>query len=192
MIKQICTLLFKIGGWKFVNTVPCELRSFVLVGAPHTSNHDFITAMAVSHLMQRNAKFVIKSEWLKFPFNIFLKPIGAYGLDRSKLAEKDRLSNVELMAQLFEEFHELVLMISPEGTRSPNSRWKTGFYYIAVKARLPIVLGFVDYAKKEAGMGMVIWPSDFETDMRAIMQFYENKEGKIPEKFLLDSRFLSK
>lgn len=190
MIRQACNLLFKLSGWKYIDNVPKDLRSFVMIGGPHTSNHDFVPAMAVSYRMERNPKFVIKSEWLRFPLNLFLEPIGAYGLDRSRLKDKDRKSNIDVMAKLFEEIPEFVLMISPEGTRSPNPRWKTGFYYIALQAKVPIVLGYCDYVKKEAGLGMVLWPTDFESDMRTIMQFYQDKQGKKPENFLLDQRFV--
>lgn len=190
MIRQVCTLLFKLRGWKFVNNVPDDVRSFIMIGAPHTSNHDFIPAMTVSYLSGRNTKFVIKSEWLKFPFNLIMKPIGAHGIDRSKLKEKDRQSNVDVMAGLFKEFKELVLMIAPEGTRSPNPQWRTGFYYAALKAGVPLVLGYADYEKKEAGLGKVIYPTELDKDMKEIMNFYRAIKGKNPEKFLLDSRYV--
>ena len=190
MIRQICTLIFKAAGWKFVNEVPDELRSFVAIGAPHTSNYDFIPAMTISYLCNRNAKFVIKSDWLKFPLNLIMNPIGAHGIDRARLAEKNRASNVELMADLFTEFKDLVLMITPEGTRSPTDKWKTGFYYVAQKAGVPIVLGFADYEKKIAGLGKVIYPSDFEKDMKEIIDFYRSFRAKKPDNFMLDSRFI--
>jgi lauroyl/myristoyl acyltransferase len=93
------------------------------------------------------------------------------------------------MAKMFEDNKEFVLMIAPEGTRSPNSNWKTGFYYIAQKANVPIVLGYADFNKKEVGLGLVIHPSDFEKDMQAIMDFYKDKQGKNKKNFRLDSKF---
>ena len=188
MIKALCAGLLKVSGWKFVGELPDELRSFIFIGAPHTSNHDFAPAMAVAYHLKRNAKFVIKSEWLKFPMGIFLKPAGAIGLDRQKL-KIGNASNTDLMANLFHEYRELVLMISPEGTRSPNDHWKTGFYYIAQKAKVPIVLGFADYEKKLMGTGLVIYPEDFESDMKKIMAFFKDIKGRCPEKFKLDSRY---
>jgi hypothetical protein len=188
MIKLACELIFKLSGWKFVNNIPDEVRSFIFLGAPHTSNADFIPAMAISRMMKRNAKFVIKSEWLKFPLNLILKPMGAYGLDRSKLQES-RQNNTELMAGLFNDFKELVLTIAPEGTRRRTEHWKTGFYYVALKAKVPIVLGYADFDKKEAGLGLIIYPSDFETDMKKIMQFYKDVKGRRPQNFVIDSRY---
>jgi 1-acyl-sn-glycerol-3-phosphate acyltransferase len=188
MLKSICTMLFKSTGWKFQSDLPSDLRSFVFLGAPHTSNYDFVPAMAVAKLLRRNARFVIKSEWLKFPLGLVLKPAGAVGLDRKKL-KMGSASNTDLMAQLFKEYNELVLMISPEGTRGANPQWKTGFYYIAQKAQVPIVLGYGDYSKKIAGTGPVIYPTDFESDMRKIMDFYREVTGRAPENFKLDKRY---
>lgn len=188
MIKSICVLIFKLSGWKFEGHLPDELRSFIFIGAPHTSNHDFIPAMTVAKLMKRNAKFVIKSEWLKFPLNLIMKPAGAIGLDRKRIKDGSH-SNTDSMAKLFKEFPELVLMISPEGTRSPNANWKTGFYYIAQKANVPIVLGYVDFDKKVAGIGPIIYPQNFEKDMAQISNFYRGVKGKNPENFKVDSRY---
>jgi 1-acyl-sn-glycerol-3-phosphate acyltransferase len=189
MLKSICTALFKASGWTFKSNLPDDLRSFIFIGAPHTSNHDFIPAMALSFLMKRNAKFVIKKEWLKFPLNLVLVPAGAIGIDRKKVKEKGGISTTDAMADLFKEYPDLVLMIAPEGTRSPNPNWKTGFYYIAQKANVPIVLGYADFSKKEAGIGLVIYPTNFEEDMKKIMHFYEGIEGKVPQNFKLDEKF---
>lgn len=189
MIRWLFALYFKLTGWKFVNKIPDELRSFVFIGAPHTNNYDIVPAMAVSYLMKRNARFVIKKEWLNFPLNLFFSPMGAIGLDRQQLKEAKTVSTTDVMARFFADHNDFVLMISPEGTRSPVKNWKTGFYYIAQKAKVPIVLGYCDYKNKQAGMGMVIYPEDFETDMKKIMDFYRSIEGHTPEKFLLDERY---
>lgn len=188
MLKSICTLIFKTTGWTFKSDLPDDLRSFIFLGAPHTSNHDFMPAMAVAKLMKRNARFVIKDDWMKFPMNLVMGPAGAIGLDRKKLKEGSA-SNTDMMANLFKQFPELVLMIAPEGTRKPNDNWKTGFYYIAQKANVPIVLGYADFENKIAGTGPIIYPSDFEKDMTQIMNFYRNIQGREPENFRLDKRF---
>ncbi len=191
MIRQLCFKAMKLTGWKFVNNVPDSLRSFILLGAPHTSNYDFFPAMALSWLMKRNAKFVIKNDWMKFPFNLFMGPLGAHGIEREKANRVEKISNTETMANFFKEFSELVLMITPEGTRKATRKWKTGFFYVAQKAQVPIVLGFADYEKKIAGLGPIIYPSNFEKDMAAILKFYSTIKGKNPSKFLLDERYSS-
>ncbi len=192
MIKFIFSLIFRAFGWNFKNNVPDDLRSFVFIGAPHTSNFDIIPTLAVSHLMKRNAHFVIKKEWLKGPLGFFLKSVGAVGVDRNIAKESKTISYTDVMANLFKERSEFVLMISPEGTRSPNKHWKTGFYYIAQKAQVPIVLGYANYKTKEAGLGLVLYPQDFEKDMATIMDFYRTMEGKVQSNFLLDERFAPK
>lgn len=192
MFRFLCALFLKATGWKYKTVVPDNLRSFVFIGAPHTANFDFIPTMGMSYLMKRNARFVIKKEWLKFPLNLFFKPLGGIGVDRTVLKEGKTASNTDVIAQLFKENDELVLMISPEGTRSPNKKWKTGFYYIAQKANVPLVLGYADYGTKEVGMGLVIYPEDFEKDMFKIMDFYKEMKGKVPENFLLDERYTHK
>jgi len=189
MVRQLCTVIFKMTGWKYKNSVPDDLRSFVFIGAPHTSNYDFIPAMAMCCLMKRNANFVIKKEWLKFPLNLFFKLIGGIGVERNASKKSKPSSSTDDMAQLFSKHKEFVLMIAPEGTRSPNGNWKTGFYYIALKAKVPLVLGYANYKTKEAGPGLVIYPTDFEKDMIKITDFYKEIEGRIPENFLLDHRF---
>jgi 1-acyl-sn-glycerol-3-phosphate acyltransferase len=189
MFKLLCVLIFKIQGWKFISKIPADLRSFVFVGAPHTSNADIIPTMAMAYFMKRNTKFVIKNQWLKAPLGIFLRSVGAIGVDKNFIQKNGSKNTTELMACLFKEHKDLVLMISPEGTRSPNSNWKSGFYYIAQKANVPIVLGYADYEKKEAGLGEVIYLSNFEEDMQKITNFYRNIKGKNPQNFKLDSKF---
>jgi len=189
MFKLLCVLIFRVLGWKFINKIPADLRSFVFVGAPHTSNADIIPTMAMAYFMKRNTKFVIKNQWLKAPLGIFLRSVGAIGVDKNLIQKSGSKNTTELMACLFKEHKDLVLMISPEGTRSPNSNWKSGFYYIAQKANVPIVLGYADYEKKEAGLGEVIYLSNFEEDMQRITSFYRNIKGKNPQNFKLDSKF---
>ncbi len=190
MIQTVCSWIFSWYGWKFVNHLPPEIKSYVLVGAPHTSNWDFIPAMTVMKRTKINAKFVIKKEWLFFPLGIILRAIGAIGVDRKKIQTGQTKSSTDVMAHLFEEHKDLILMIAPEGTRSANHEWKSGFWHIAQKAHVPIVLAYADYAKKEAGLGKIIYPTEFERDMREIISFYKNVSACHPEKFKLDHRFI--
>ena len=189
MLRTLGKLWYRYNGWSFKNEISDDLRSFILLGAPHTSNVDLFAAMAMAELMKRNARFVIKNDWLKFPMNLLMKPAGAIGLDREKLKRLGNANTTDLMADLFKQYKELVLMISPEGTRSPNPHWKTGFYYIAQKAGVPIVLAYGDYQKKVMGLGPVIWPSNFEKDFQTILEFYKDIKGRHPDKFLLDERY---
>lgn len=185
MLKLICTTIFNLTGWKFKNSIPEEIKSFVFIGAPHTSNYDFIPVMAISSKLKGNVRFVIKNQWLNFPWGALFRQVSAIGVDREKINSGAVKNTTDLISSLFKELPDLVLMISPEGTRGPSPRWKSGFYHIARKANVPIVLGYADYQRKEAGLGKVIFPSDHESDMRTIVDFYKNIRGKNPRNFVL-------
>lgn len=189
MFKQICHHLTLLNGWTYEGELPNDLKSFVIVGAPHTSNWDFFPAMGMMFRLKRNTRFIMKKSWLKFPLNILLENMGALGIDRELIQKDGNNNTTDTLSDLFKTYPELVLMISPEGTRKANENWKTGFYYIAKKAEVPIVLVYADYIKKKVGLGPIIYPSDYETDMKAINDFYRNKIGKNPSFFKLDKRF---
>jgi hypothetical protein len=96
----------------------------------------------------------------------------------------------EAMIELFTQNNDLAVMVTPEGTRSLRTKWKTGFYHVAVGAKVPIGLGYLDYKNKVAGVGKIVIPSgDMQKDMREIMAFYKNIEGKHPEKFSIDKDY---
>jgi len=189
VLLNFFNLVLKLTGWRFVRNIPDDLKSFVMIGAPHTSNYDFFPAMGVSYQLRPYAKFIIKIEWLKPPMGILFKAMGGIGVNRGLIKTGKVASSTDLFANLFKEHNPFVLMISPEGTRSPVDEWKSGFYYIAQKAGVPIVLGYADYKKKEYGLGMVIYPTDFDKDMKAIANFFSTVEGHTPQKFKLDKRY---
>ncbi|MEZ4916679.1 MAG: hypothetical protein R2836_06800 [Chitinophagales bacterium] len=116
----------------------------------------------------------------------------AYPINRTPKKEgEERPSTVQAMANMFKENDKIAVMVTPEGTRSKRTEWKTGFYHVAKLAGVPIALGFLDYKKKLAGVGKVLYPSDdMEKDMREIMSFYKNITGKHPEKFSVDLRYV--
>lgn len=183
--------IFRIAGWHVDPDVPPETHRSVMIAAPHTSNWDFIVTRIAFSILRIPVRFTIKKEWLRFPFRRLMLALGAIGIDRSpKRPGEDRPSMTDAMAALFDEHRRLVVLVTPEGTRSLRSKWKTGFYYVALKAGVPITLGYVDYRRKVAGVGDVIHPSgDFEADMARIMDFYRDKHPAHPELFRLDERF---
>lgn len=182
--------LFKLAGWKVTHQLPKDILKCVIIAAPHTSNWDFIYAMGALKEMDINTRFTIKKEWFRFPFKGLMDKLGALPIDRTKNADGSRKGTVDAMIDLFNERKELLLLITPEGTRSPVSKWKTGFYHVALKAKVPIALGFIDYSKKECGIDKLIYPTgDYHADMKLIMDFYKNKIGKNPKNFALDTSF---
>lgn len=191
-MRFICRLLFRLMGWKVGPPVPSDYPQSVVVAAPHTSNWDLIYALGALDILGVNAKYTIKKEWMRFPFNLLVNSTGGVPVDRSpKKPGEQRRSTVDALSELFLTNKELALLVTPEGTRKKARIWKTGFYQVALKAGVPILLGYVDYAKKEAGIGIVIHPSPdgFEKDMRIVMEFYRKTMPKYPENFSLDENF---
>ncbi|HOP62456.1 MAG TPA: lysophospholipid acyltransferase family protein [Spirochaetota bacterium] len=173
ILYYISVVLLKITGWKLSGEFPSH-KKFVLIGAPHTSNWDMaITFMAV-FAYRKEIRWFGKKSIFRFPFNNLMKWMGGIPIDRSK-----RSNTVEAAAEFFQRFDSLVIALAPEGTRKKVKKWKTGFYYIALKAGVPIVFGFLDYKNKTAGIGPEIIPSgDFNADMKLILDFYRVIEGK--------------
>ena len=189
MGKLIAKLIFKLMGWTLDDHLKADFKRCVMIAAPHTSNWDFIITRAAFTLMAIPIRFTVKKEWMRFPFNYIFGPLGAIAIDRSPKKPGDpRPSMTEAMIDLFEHNDELVVLVTPEGTRSLVKKWKTGFYHVAVGANVPIALGYLDFKNKIAGVGKVVYPSgDMQKDLREIMAFYNAKSNaKHPEKFSVD------
>ncbi len=193
MVKAFFKLLFRLRGWKLHQPTPPEAFNCIMVAAPHTSNWDFPYTMTALELLGVNPKFTIKEEFNRFPFSKLMERMGALWIDRSpRDGRTDRRSMTEVFASLFEEHKDtpMSVVVTPEGTRSKVKQWKTGFYYSALKANVPICLAFMDYEKNITGVGMCFKPSgDLEADMKIIMDFYRDKQGKFPQQFALDTRY---
>lgn len=168
-------------GWKVDLDVPTDVRKFVMVVAPHTSNMDFLLGrLAFSHLGIK-ARFMIKKELFFFPLGLILKSMGGVPIDR-----KNPEGVTAAMSLLFSTNEEMALIVTPEGTRKPISRWKKGFYHIASYANVPIALAYMDYSKKRGGISLLI-PSEtpYPEVLSIIRSFYSTVKGRHPEKFLL-------
>ncbi len=193
MGKTISKLLLWISGWKVKTTFPADVFRSVMVAAPHTSNWDAYYLKLATLTLGIPMRVAIKDNWTKGLIGLLIKPLGGLGIDRSPKEGSRRLSQVTLMAQLFDQHHQLSLVVAPEGTRKKRDRWKMGFYWVAQEADVPIVLGFLDYKNKIAGVGdVVIQPGgDQNRDMALINDFYKDLIGKKPENFTIDPRFTS-
>ncbi|MDO5665941.1 MAG: 1-acyl-sn-glycerol-3-phosphate acyltransferase [Bacteroidia bacterium] len=173
-------ILNKILGWKVTNILP-DVPKCIIVVAPHTSNWDFIIGKLAYSSIGRTANFLIKKEWFIFPFNLFFKSIGGIPVERNK-----NTSMTEVLAAEFNKYDRLQLAITPEGTRKPVKEWKRGFYFIAMKAKVPILLIGLNYGKKEASILDLFHPSgDYENDIVKIKSYYKDIKGKHPENFIL-------
>ncbi len=189
IIKKIFQFHFWIRGWTVVTEFDFSKHAkFIILGGGHTTNWDFVYAMGCFGYFDFDLNFTIKEEWIKFPFGFFMKSLGAIGIDR---ARKTGEKQTDIMAKLFTQRDKLCLVVTPEGTRKPVTKWKSGFYYIAQAAKIPIVPGHLDYKNKVAHIGRGIDPSEgYEETMKKVMNYYKGiHPGKI-ENFKLDERFI--
>lgn len=183
MLKIIFKWIFDKNKWSVVNNFPEETQHCVMVGAPHTSNWDFVYAIAAFQYLKIPFRFTIKKEWMKFPFGGIMRSLGAIGIDRTpKNPGEKRKSTVEGMIDLLNQHERLAIVVTPEGTRKPVKRLRTGFYYVALEAKVPIALGFMDYNRKMAGIEKILHPSgDIEKDFTIIADYYKTIGARYPE-----------
>jgi len=188
MAKTISERILKFFGWSLVMGVPKGIKKCVLIVAPHTSNWDFVIGRLCFNVIGLPTKFLIKKESFFWPFGILLKKLGGIPVDRS------RNNNViKEVAHLFPNYDELIIIITPEGTRKLTKNWKKGFYYIAELAKVPIAVAFVDYGKKQAGISFMLEPSgDYDKDFEKISALYYDKKAKFPENFNLSPMYQDK
>lgn len=178
-MKSICRFILRIIGWKATGKTDYPSKCVICV-APHTSNWDLILGLIIYTSMGRKSYFLIKKDWFIFPFNLLFKALGGIPVDRSK-----KTSLTEQIAAEFEKREKFQIAVTPEGTRKPNNEWKKGFYYIALAARVPIVIVALDYKRKEANFKEVLFPSgDIEVDMKTIKACYDDVTGRHPDRFI--------
>ncbi|WP_333831507.1 1-acyl-sn-glycerol-3-phosphate acyltransferase [Acinetobacter schindleri] len=191
MFKNLAEKALKLMGWETDNHWPENLSQCVMIAAPHTSNWDALYARLALKALGVNVRITIKDSYMQFPLGPFVRAMGGIGIDRRpKQAGEPRLSMVQVMTDLFKQHPELVMLVTPEGTRARQEQWKTGFYYVAVNAGVPIALAYMDYEQKKAGVGKIIHPTgNFEEDMAEIMDFYAGIQAKFPEEFSVDQRY---
>jgi 1-acyl-sn-glycerol-3-phosphate acyltransferase len=183
-MSWLAGFILRIFGWKVVSGLPEGLNKAVVTMAPHTSNWDFVIGRLSFMSINTRVNLMIKKESFFFPLGIILKALGGIPVDRSHSQ-----NTVKSITDHFDEAEKFYLIITPEGTRKRVERWKKGFYFIATNARVPIILGYLDYKKKEGGLGPVIYPSgDYEKDLATIQDFYRSKNARYPEKFNLSGK----
>ncbi len=183
MMNQIARFILRLMGWNIYTRVPLDIKKAVIIMAPHTSNWDFIIGRLGFYLHNIKPRIMIKKEAFRPPLGILLRCMGGIPVDRGQSKNM-----VKKITREFETSDEFYLLITPEGTRRRVERWKKGFYFIALHAKVPIFLGFLDYRRKEGGIGMMLHPSgDFEADFRVIEDFYRDKQARHPDKFSLSS-----
>ena len=166
MLQAVGRFIVGISGWRVVGEVP-QLPKAVFIAAPHTSNWDGFWLLVARAVLDIKVSFMAKHTLFWWPLGPLLSAMGAMPIDRSNPSQ-----TVPKLIETFRRQNHLFLAMAPEGTRRWQPYWKTGFYRIAAAAGVPIVLAFIDYRKKEMGIGMIIEPRDREHDMTLIREFY--------------------
>ena len=181
MVKKLCRwILYRLWGWQ-KNVTVAHPDKYILCLAPHTTNWDLLLGELYAHAEGFQCQFLMKKEWFFGPLGPFFRKIGGIPVWRSK--HSSMTDNLAAIARDSKSFH---LCITPEGTRSLNPDWKKGFYVIAQKAEIPILLYGVDYEKRIIHCTRSIVPSgDIDKDMRDIKLYYKDFKGKHPEKFTI-------
>ncbi|WP_034892449.1 1-acyl-sn-glycerol-3-phosphate acyltransferase [Gillisia sp. Hel_I_29] len=172
-------IFFKILGWSLNGTVDPAIKKCVFIVAPHTSWFDFYLGLLIRKILNIEINFVGKKELFKPPFGWYFRWVGGASLDRTPGQDK-----VEAIAAVFPTKEIFRLALSPEGTREKVDNWRSGFYYIAQKANVPIIKVAFDYGRKEIKIAApVFYNKTFEEDILEIEKFYAGVTGKYPDKF---------
>ena len=179
MKKQIYKwIFFNLMGWKIEGSIDPNIKKCVMMVMPHTSAHDFYLGIFTRGIVDLEMHWVGKKELFRFPFGFYFKYMGGAPLDRS-----GGLNKVESIAAIFSKRDVFRLAVAPEGTREKVNELKTGFYYIALKANVPIIPVAFDFGKKIVKLGSPLMPSgNLESDMLILKKHYLGVKGKIPEK----------
>lgn len=177
VVRALMLWFYRRQGWTAAGEVP-EPRRFIIIAAPHTSNWDFLYYLGLTADMGIRPHFMGKLALFRWPLGGFMRQMGGIPVDRS-----GGLNHVQAMVGEFARRREFMLTVAPEGTRRKTRKWRTGFYHIAVAAKVPMVVGLMDYGKKTGGLGPLIWPTgDFRADMEKVFAVYRDCTPKYPER----------
>lgn len=181
MWQKFCNwLLYKRMGWT-VDVTEEHPMKFIICLAPHTSNWDFLIGQLYAGACGMTSNFLMKKEWFFWPLGPLFRKMGGIPVYRQK-----HTSMTDSLADAARRATEFKLCVTPEGTRSLNPEWKKGFYFIAQKADIPILLYGLDYERRRIQCTKTIVPNgDVESQMHDIKQYYKNFKGKHPEKFTI-------
>ena len=172
-------MYFKVLGWRIVgnkNFSTSTIKKAVIIAVPHTSWHDFYIGVLLRAAIGVKTNFVGKKELFVFPIGWFFRALGGAPINRQNNENK-----VEAIAKLFNEKEEFRMTLAPEGTRKRVTEWRTGFYYIAKKAKVPIIMFTLDFENKQNKISEPFYPTnDVEADFKFMHKFFEGVKGKKP------------
>lgn len=171
-------ILYTLWGWKLEKRFPSHVKKSVIIVLHHTSNWDFPIGILLRPAEDLDTYFVAKKSLFRFPLGGFMRWLGGVPVDRSK-----HTNFVDAVAALYEDREVFNITIAPEGTRSKVTELKTGFYYIAMKAKVPIVCCKFDWGTMTLGFDDPFYPTgDYEKDLPQLLSYFKGIKGKCPEK----------
>ncbi|MBU4518240.1 MAG: 1-acyl-sn-glycerol-3-phosphate acyltransferase, partial [Gammaproteobacteria bacterium] len=180
LLRGFSLAFLKMTGWTVEGSLPPQATRSVFIAAPHTSNWDLPYTLMVAFALRLNPYWMGKQSIFKAPFGGLMRWLGGIPVNRAQSSNLVAASADAIRAA----DGPLQLIVPPEGTRSKTRYWKTGFYYIARTAQVPIVMAYMDYATKRSGLGPLFLPTgDIEADMAAIKAFYAPFKGKNAAQF---------
>jgi 1-acyl-sn-glycerol-3-phosphate acyltransferase len=179
MKKIAVFILCNLFGWKLYNQFPPDLKKYIIIVAPHTSWFDFPLGILAKTAYGIKANYIAKHTLFKPPYGFIFKALGGTPVDRSKSTNM-----VEAIIDIFNKKENFILALSPEGTRKKLDKWKTGFYFVAKGAKVPIVMVGFDFATKSVSVADPFYTTDnMKSDYKHFHNFYKNIQGKYPELF---------
>lgn len=174
--RTLANLILHLRSWR-VEVDPPAAPKYMLIGAPHTSNWDFFYFLLMVYASGLKLNFVGKDSLFRWPLGMLMRRLGGIPVNR-----RSNNNFVAQMVEVYKQRDQLVITIAPEGTRGKTDYWRTGFYYIALGAGVPIALGYIDYRHKVVGIGPTITPTgDLHADFVRIREFYAQKTGRYPQ-----------
>jgi 1-acyl-sn-glycerol-3-phosphate acyltransferase len=177
---MISKFIFKtILGWKLVGDFPKDIKKYIVIAAPHTSWQDFPIGILARNTSGIKINFIGKNSLFKGPLGFFFRSLGGTPVDRSK-------SNnlVDAIVDVFNSKEVFRLALSPEGTRKKTAKWKTGFYYIAKGAKVPIVMATLDFKNKQVKFSEPYYTTDDkEKDFEYFQSFFTPEMAKKPAQY---------
>ena len=175
LVRLIGKTFMFLSGWKVEGNIPAR-NKVIIIAAPHTTNWDFVYLLGAAYQLGLNIRWLGKQSLFRFPFGGIMRALGGIAVDRSKAN-----GMVQQVSEAIDQIAKISLVIPPSGTRFRTDYWKSGFYYIAKTANVPLICGYLDYEKKIAGLGPVLnVSSSVKGDMDRLRDFYKDKVGKYP------------
>jgi 1-acyl-sn-glycerol-3-phosphate acyltransferase len=177
LLEWLIVRFYFAMGWKSVAIRPIPKKA-IIIAAPHTSNWDFVYYIGLTRDLGIETSFMAKKELFRWPMSRFMRDMGGVEVNRATGG-----NYVQAMIDEFNRRDEFLLTIAPEGTRKSVGQWKTGFYHIAVGAKVPLIVGMMDYAKKTGGLALAFMPTgDYAADMARVEEFYRSTTPRHPGK----------